>query len=180
MLLDVVTTLLPERALLGHLSQPLQERRGNPSHNSQLLWDCDLGSLVLFCALIACTDSGVLNLCWLKMNKRSAEGFLSSFFHWLMRAPVFSVNLANRRSFSPGTFSMLYFKEPDHQATEQLSLNLLLQPGKACFAVRDSVAEVRDVCGNCEYPGAQSVFMQIEVACSFCLLTLKVVFAFLS
>lgn len=75
---------------------------------------------------------------------------------------------------------MLYFKEPDHQATEQLSLNLLLQPGKAYFAVRDSVAEVRDVCGNCEYPGAQSVSMQIEVVCSFCLLTLKVVFAFLS
>lgn len=114
------------------------------------------------------------------MNKRSAEGFLSSFFHWLRRAPVFSVNLANRKSFSPGTFSVLYFKEPDHQATEQLSLNLLLQPGKACFAVRDSVAEVRDVCWNCEHPGAQSISMQIEVVCSFCLLTLKVVFAFLS
>lgn len=108
------------------------------------------------------------------MNKRRAEGFLSSFFHWLRGAPIFSVNHANRRGFSPGTFSVLYFKEPDHQATEQLSLNLSLQPSKACFAVRDSVAEVRDVCKNCEYPGSQSIFMQIKVVCSFCLLTLEV------
>lgn len=46
---------------------------------------------------------------------------------------------------SPGTFSAFYIEQPDHQATEELSANLALQPSKTCFAGRDSAAEVRSV-----------------------------------
>lgn len=80
--------------------------------------------------------------------------FLSSFFQALSRAHIFCVNYASRRSFGPRTFSVFYIKQPDHQETEEFSLNLSLQPGKTCFAGRDSAAEVRDVYKNCKYLGA--------------------------
>lgn len=66
-----------------------------------------------------------------------------SVFQGLSRAHIFCLKDASRRGFCRGTFSAFYIKQPDHQATEELSANLALQPSKTCLAGKGS--EVRSV-----------------------------------
>lgn len=96
---------------------------------------------------VASSPSGLMKgeLCAYPLDRCYGDRFLSSFLQGLSRAHIFCVKHASRRGFCPGTFSAFYIKQLDHQATEELSANLVLQPSKTCFAGRDSAAEVRSV-----------------------------------